>query len=339
MPPDLRVSLGRVELKSPVVCGAGEWTMTGDAIRAALEAGAAAVVAKSTNESDAARRQLASSESIVLDEHWRPVANGRAGRSSSLFNRSGLVDEPFEVWLETLVAADRYARELGAYVVASLIPADPEELVRMARAVEDAGLRWLELNVGAAHGEEATPGAIVLAAAPDQVSDVVARVRDAVAIPLTVKLSGQGDVLGTARAAHEAGADSLCLAGRPLAFLPDPETRRPVLGTFGTIGGAWALPLTLRWVAKARRELGSAVSLIATGGVRDGADVARALLAGASAVQLGTSVWAEGPTALTRVLKEFERYLDSQGAAAHDLVGEAADAAMTYEQAALRRSE
>jgi dihydroorotate dehydrogenase (NAD+) catalytic subunit len=339
MPPDLRISLGRVELKSPVLCGAGEWTMTGEALRAAVDAGAAAVVAKSTNESEAAKRQLESSESVFLDEHWRPLANGRAGRSSSLFNRSGLVDEPFDAWLETLVAADRYARERDAYVVASLIPADLDELVRMARAVEEAGLRWLELNVGAAHGEETAAGAIVLAAGREHVSDIVARVRDAIAIPLTVKLSGQGDALAAARAAYEAGADSLCLAGRPLAFLPDPETRRPVLGTFGAIGGAWALPLTLRWIAKARREIDPFVPLVATGGVRDGLDVARAVLAGASAVQLGTAVWTDGPAALTGVLEGFARYLVTQDAAARELVGEAADAVMTYEEAALRRSE
>jgi dihydroorotate dehydrogenase (NAD+) catalytic subunit len=339
MPPDLRVSVGRIELKNPVLCGAGEWTMTEEALRAALDAGAAAVVAKSTNESDAAKRQLGAAEAVVLDEHWRPVANGRAGRSSSLFNRSGLVGERFDRWLETLAAADGYARERDAYVIASLIPADLDELVRMARAVEEAGLRWLELNVGAAHGEEAAAGAIVLASEQEQVADIVAQVRDAITIPLTVKLSGQGDVLAAARAAYEAAADSLCLAGRPLAFLPDPETRRPVLGTFGAIGGAWALPLTLRWIAKARREIDASVPLVATGGVRDGLDVARALLAGASAVQLGTAVWTDGPAALAGVVEGLGRYLDTQGAAACDLIGEAADAVMTYEEAALRRSE
>ncbi|MDQ3865723.1 MAG: dihydroorotate dehydrogenase [Actinomycetota bacterium] len=332
MPPDLSLRLGPLVLKNPVICASGEWSATGDGLLAAIDAGAAAVVAKSTNESEAAKRQLATAEYVLLDDAWRPVAS--ASRSTSLFNRSGLVGEPFAMWLETLAAADRRAREEDAYVVASLVPGGLHEVVELARAVEEAGLRWLELNVGAAHGEEAVPGAIDLAADAERVEEVVARVREAVSLPLTVKLPGHGDVLGMAVAARDAGADVLCLVGRPLAFLPDPATRRPVLGTFGAIGGAWALPLTLRWVAKARARLGSDVPIVATNGIRDGYDVARALLAGASAGQLGTAVWVEGYGAIARVLGELARYLDEHAISAQALVGEAADSVLTYEEVA-----
>ncbi|MBD0289736.1 MAG: dihydroorotate dehydrogenase [Thermoleophilia bacterium] len=331
MPPDLSVPLARLVLKNPVVVASGEWSMAADDVRRALDAGAAAVVAKSTNESQAAKRQLASAAYLTLDEGRRPTA--AATRSTSLFNRSGLVREAFPRWLETLAAADAYARERGAYVVASLVPADVDELPRLARGFERAGLRWLELNLGAAHGEEAAPGAIELVADAERVEEIVTRVREAVPLHLTVKLPGAGDVLALAEAAREAGADSLALVGRSLAFLPDPDTRRPLLGTFGAIGGAWALPLTLRWVAKARARLGEGVPLLATNGVRDGEDVARALLAGASAAELGTVVWAEGAGALERVLDELTRYLEGQGIHAREIIGEAADAAMTYEEA------
>lgn len=333
MPPDLSVSLGSLELKNPVVCASGEWTATLEGLRAAVDAGAAAVVAKSTNESEAAKRQLASAEYLLLDEHRRPLANGRAGRATSLLNRSGLVATSFEAWLETLASADAYAKERGAYVVPSLVPADADELVRMAIACGEAGLRWLEVNVGAPHGEEAAPGSIAVAGDSAAVDDVVTRLRAALSLPLTVKLPGHADVLGMVAAARAAGADSVCLVGRSLAFLPDPDTRRPLLGTFGAIGGAWALPLTLRWVAKARLLFGADLPLLATGGARDGTDVARALLAGARAVQLGTVVWTDGFGALTRALDELARYLDAHGVSVRDLVGEAADAVMTYEEA------
>jgi dihydroorotate dehydrogenase (NAD+) catalytic subunit len=330
MRPDLFVSLGSLRLKNPVVCASGEWTMSAEDIRAALDAGAAAVVAKSTNESEAAKRQLASAEYAFLDDEWRPVDRARA---TSLFNRSGLVGEPFEGWLETLARADAYARERDAYVVASLIPAALEEIGNLAHAVEAAGLRWLELNLGASHGEEAAPGAIELVQDAERVEEIVVRVRRATALPLTVKLPSQGDVLALAAAAQDGGADSLCLAGRPLAFLPDPDTRRPVLGTFGAIGGGWALPLTLRWVAKVRARLGPDVPIVATNGVRGGRDVVRALLAGASAAQLGTAVWAEGPAVLARALAELEDYLERERTTAQELVGQAADAVTTYEEA------
>jgi dihydroorotate dehydrogenase len=86
-------------------------------------------------------------------------------------------------------------------------------------------------------------------------------------------------------------------------------------------------------VAKARERFGPDFPLLATNGVRDGRDVARALLAGASAAQLGTAVWTEGPSALTAAVDELGRYLEEQGATAQEIIGQAADAVMTYEEA------
>jgi dihydroorotate dehydrogenase (NAD+) catalytic subunit len=335
MPPDLSVRLGSLHLKNPLVCASGEWTMTADGIHAAVAAGAAAVVAKSTNESEAAKRQLDSAAYVLLDDDWRPTAESTRG--TSLFNRSGLVREPFDVWVATLAEADRTARAHDAYVVASLIPADPDELPALARAFDEAGLRWLELNLSASHGEEAAPGAIELVGDAERVEELVGRVRGATKLHLTVKLPSSGDVLALVGAAVEAGADSVALVGRPLGFMPDLETRRPYLGTFGAVGGGWALPLTLRWVAKTRARFGSAVPILATNGVRDGRDVARALLSGATAAELGTAVWTNGPHALAGALAGLSKYLDEQGVGAEALIGEAADAVMTYEEAGFER--
>ena len=323
---DLSVTVAGVELKNPVVAGSGEATASGEAIRAAVDAGAAAVVAKSTNESQAAKEQLRAAEYVLLDENLDPLPWGPAPRSASLFCRSGLVDEPWERWLETLAEADAYARARDAYVVPSLIVADAGEAARMAREAEEVGVRWLELNVAAPHAEEAAEGAIRTEV------ELVAPIREAVSIPLTVKVRPH-----QVDAALAAGADAICLTTRELAFVPDLATRRPLLGTFAAIGGSWTLPLTLRHVAKARLRHGPAVSLLATNGVRDGRDVARCLLAGASAAQLTSAVMTDGPAALARALEDLEEYLAGQGATARDLVGEAADHVMTYEEVAVER--
>ncbi len=333
--PDLSVMVAGLELKNPVMAGSGEATMTAAGIRAALDAGAGAVVAKSVNESEAARRQLRGATYVLLDEHWNELPWGPAPRGASLFCRSGLVDEPFEPWVEILAGLDREAASRDSYVVASIIVADQAEAVRMARTFEQAGLRWLELNVAPPHGEEATPGAILSVEEPERVAALVRPVRDAIGIPLTVKLSAGGDPVGSAAAAFDAGASAVCLAGRSLGFLPDLRTRRPVLGTFGAVGGAWALPLTLRWIAKARARLGPNANacLIGTNGARDGFDVARFLLAGASAVQMTSAVITDGPEVLTRAVAELTDYLREQGRSARSIIGEAADAVQSYEQA------
>jgi dihydroorotate dehydrogenase len=171
------------------------------------------------------------------------------------------------------------------------------------------------------------------------VGELTARVRAAVGIPLTVKLTGESsDVVAMAAAARAAGADSVAMIGRHMGFLPDPQTRRPVLESFGAISGPWALPLALRWVAKTRKALGPQVPLIGTNGARSGLDVARFLLAGASAVQLATVAITDGFEAFARVRAELEAYLDQQGTGAAALIGEAADAAITYQEAADVRS-
>ena len=86
--PDLAVKLGPIELKNPVVAGSGEATASADQIRRALDAGAAAVVAKSANESEAARRQLRAAEYVLLDENLEARPLGPATRTDLL------VDDP-----------------------------------------------------------------------------------------------------------------------------------------------------------------------------------------------------------------------------------------------------
>jgi len=323
---DLRVTVAGLSLKNPVIAGSGEATASEGDIRACLDAGAAAVVAKSVNESAAARTQLDAAEYVLLDERLEARPLGTATRSDSLFCRSGLLDVELDEWVELLAGLDREAAGVGAYVVPSIIVADPGEAVRLARAFESAGVRWLELNVGAPHAEEAAGGALATGV------DLIARIRGAVSIPLTVKLRA-GDSVSAALAA---GADALCLSTRMMGFVPDIETMRPVLGTFAAIGGAWMLPITLQQVAKAHRAHPDA-SLIGTNGARSGTDVVRFLLAGARAVALTSTVITDGPAALQRTLEELGDYCLSHEIAARDLVGEAARHVQTYEEVAIER--
>jgi dihydroorotate dehydrogenase (NAD+) catalytic subunit len=322
---DLSTTVAGLELKNPVIAASSEATATPEQIRACLEAGAAAVVAKSVNESPAAHANLRAAEYALLDEALRPRPLGPARRTDSLFCRSGLLGVEIEDWAATLAELDREAAAQDAYVVPSLIVADLDRAVQAAAAFERAGLRWLELNVGAPHASEAPEG---IGAGVD----LVRRIREAISIPLTLKLA-PGDSAADALAA---GADAVCIATREMGFVPDLETRRPVLGTYAAVGGAWALPLTLHRVAKAHTAHPEA-SIVATNGARDGFDVARLLLAGASAVGLATVVLTDGPAALARAIEVLAGYCEQQAAAVRDLIGEAARHVQTYEEVAIER--
>lgn len=329
--PDLAVALGPLRLKHPVLAGAGEHLVTEAQLRAAVDAGAAAVVAKSANETEAGRRQWRAARHVTLDEQWREAPRGTAGPGSSIFNRSGLQPDPWSEWVATLARADDHAAAHDSWVVPSLIPADLDALAGLVGDLEAAGLRWIELNLSAPHAREARDGVIRRPADPAAVAEIVARVRAVTALPLTAKLTAESDdLVALAAAARDAGADVVAMTGRFMGFLPDPVTRRPLLGTFGAISGTWSLPLAARWLAKTRIALGAQLPLVGTGGARNGEDVARLMLAGASAVQVATAAIVEGPAAIARIRDELEAYLDGQGVAAQEIVGEAADHVRSY---------
>lgn len=338
MSADLEVALGPVQLKNPLICGSGEHVMDEVSLRAAIDAGAAAVVAKSAGDSKAARRQLDGAEYASLGPDWRRDADDAAAPGSSLLNRSGLVDAPFDRWSQLLARVDRYAASRAAYVVGSVLPDTPDQAPVLAARMQAAGLRWIELNLSAPHATEAD-GRILRCEEPAAVSAITRSVRAVVDGVLTVKLTSEtSDVVALAAAAREAGADVVAMCGRRMAFLPELHSSRPMLGTFGAIGGSWELPLTLRWIAKTRLRLGAGVPVVGTGGARRGLDVARFLLAGASAVQLATVVHVHGFAALSAARDELEGYLSQRRASAQELVGLAADAAVSYDEAALSPS-
>jgi dihydroorotate dehydrogenase len=335
----MEVKVGSVRLKNPVLCGAGEHLIEAEGMRSALDKGAAAVFMKSTNESEAARSQLDRSDYALLDSEWRRLPwNFEPPRDASLFCRSGLAPQPFERWLDLMAETDAYARERDAYVVPSLIPADLSTGLEYARRMQEAGARALELNVAASHADEAAKGALTLERDASRVQEIVRRFREVVGVPLWVKLTGQsGSVTDLAEAARAGGADSVILAGRFMAFVPDVETMRPLLGTSAGFGGPWALPITCRWLAEARRRLGPSFPLVGTNGARSGLDVVRFLLAGASAVQMTTAVFTAGFGVIERSIEVLQDYLAAHGRDAASLVGAAADALASYADQPERR--
>ena len=327
----LAVDVGGVRLANPLICGAGEHMIEPAGIRRAVAAGAGAVVVKSANESDAARRQLDHTDYALVDSSWRQLPwDFDPPADASLLNRSGLYPGTLDEWLA--MVADLVAEGGPAVVIPSIIPADYARAVELCQqTVETTGCSVLELNTGAPHGREASAGAIALETEADRLAQLVADVRATITVPLWVKLTGQtDDVVELAEAARTGGADAVTLMGRHMAMLPDVDTQTPVLGTMGAFGGPWALPLTCRWLALTRLRLGPATSLLATNGARTGLDIARFLLAGASAVQMNSVVFTGGFATITDAIDELDRYLAERGDTAAGIVGRAADALEGY---------
>lgn len=333
----LRTQVGAVELKNPLIAGSAEHFIEPSGVRRAIEAGVGAVVVKSVNESQVARDQLQRAEYVALDEKWLPIPWGpTAPAHAYIACRSGLTPLQFDAWLEQTSSLDLEAKRADAYVVASVILAELPAAVSMARQIEQAGLRILELNIGTPYASEAR-GAVSTVLEPERVTEIVRAVRAAVSIPLWAKISGQSErVPELAAAAFDEGCEAVVMAGRSLGFIPDVETFEPMLGTALGVGGYWNLPITCRWLALARARLGKEKSLIATNGAQSGLDVARMMLAGASAVQMSSPVMLRGFGLLSEALLELEQYLIRKSIHATDLTGLAADARKGFHEMPLR---
>lgn len=328
----LQVGIGALQLKNPVIAGPAEHLIDPANVRRALAAGVGAVVLKSTNESEGAREQLERAEYTVLDEHWNPVPWGPdAPAGATIACRSGLTRISFDQWLDDAVAFDREAKSRDAYAIPSIIVADLDEAVKMARRVEQAGLRALELNIGTPYATEAKKGAVTTEFDPRRATAMVDAVAGAVAIPVWVKLTGQSErVPDLVNASFEGGAGAVIMAGRLLGLIPDVETQQPMLGTSLGIGGSWNLPLTCHWLALSRAKVGADKPLIGINGAQTGLDVVRMMLAGATAVQIASPVMLRGFDVLSNAVAEFEQYLDRKSMTARDLIGRAADARKSF---------
>lgn len=336
---NLVTAVGRVSLKNPVIAGSAEHLVEADDVRRALRAGAGAVVVKSTNESQAARHQLQCAEYMILDDRWRPLPWTKDAPAHAFFAcRSGLSPLSFEAWLEQTARLDREARAFESYAVGSLILAELEPAVRMARQVEEAGVRILELNIGTPYASQAAKGAVSTELDPQRITAIVSAVRAAVTIPLWIKITGQSErVPELAAAAFAAGGEAVVMAGRSLGLIPDVETFEPMLGTTLGVGGHWNLPLTCQWLALSRARLGADKPLVATNGAQTGLDVARMMLAGASAVEIASAVMLRGFDVLSDAVAELEAYLARKGVSAHELIGRAADRRKSFAEMPLRQ--
>jgi len=322
----LQTRIGRLTLKNPVIAAPGEHMIDAAGIRSAILSGAGAVVGKSTNESDAAKDQLTRAEYVALGADWQPVPWSAGAPPATILSRSGLHPLDFGEWLAQSVEMDKLAREHNCLYVASLILAQPEPAVTMAKAIQAAGFKVLEFNIGTPYASQAAKGVVSTELSPERVGALTAMMVQALDIPVWIKITGQSErVPELAQASFAAGAESVVMAGRALGMVPDLDTMEPMLSTSGGIGGFWNLPLTCHWLANSRSLLGPSSSLIGINGATSGHDVARMVLAGASAVGLSSEVMLRGWQVLSDAVRDLDDWCRSKDVTITEVIGHAAD--------------
>jgi dihydroorotate dehydrogenase (NAD+) catalytic subunit len=194
-----------------------------------------------------------------------------------------------------------------------------DEYVELARILSDAeGVHALELNISCPNIKE---GGITFGCSLDGTAAVVSAVKKVTRLPVIPKLTPNvTDVASIARAAEDAGADAVSLVNTFLGMAIDVETRRPKLSNIvGGLSGPAIRPIAVRMVYECRRAV--KVPIIGMGGIATASDALEFMIAGATAVQVGTANFVD-PFIWTKLLSGIESYMARHGIRrVGDLVG------------------
>ncbi len=200
--------------------------------------------------------------------------------------------------------------ESGAVIIANILGGSIGEYVRVAeRLTGTDGVSALEVNISCPNVKE---GGVQFGMRPELAAELVAALRSATGLHLMVKLSpNSGDIPEMARAVRDAGADSISLINTVTGMEIDIRTRSPVLGrVIGGLSGPAIRPIALRMVYEA--ALAVDIPVVGIGGIGDPENAIKFLIAGASAVQVGTATFTD-PSAPMRIVRGVRSFMEGQG--------------------------
>ncbi|MDQ2797831.1 MAG: dihydroorotate dehydrogenase [Actinomycetota bacterium] len=255
------------------------------------------------------------------------MAQPRSGRStprmaetpSGMLNSIGLQGPGINSFIEHDLA---WLAEHGARTVVSIAGGHTDEFVALARKLYGhPAVSMIEVNISCPNVESRGQVFACDAIASSRVIGAVRRAADP-AQPVFAKLSPDvTDIVHIARACADAGADGFSLINTLLGMVIDTDTLAPALGGItGGLSGPAIRPVAIRCVWQVRSAI-PYLPILGMGGIRSGLDALQFILAGASAVSVGTAVFGD-PSAPVRVLAELEQALADRGfASLKDAVG------------------
>jgi dihydroorotate dehydrogenase (NAD+) catalytic subunit len=290
---DLSTTICGVRLRNPSVLPAGILGVTAASLISIASSGAGAVTTKSLGPEK-------------REGHKNPVVVEVDG---SLLNAVGLSCPSLDESVESLKKAVKEAR---APVIASFYGRTVEEFGMVAERISSAKPSLIEANISCPNIEDdfGKP----FGTSCELAAKVTSEIKNKSRIPLIVKLSPNvSDIKGIAASVEEAGADCIAAINTvgPGMYI-DVKSGKPVLSNrAGGMSGPAIRPIAVRCVYDICGTVD--VPVIGMGGVCCGRDAMEMLMAGASAVGIGTAVWKNGPDVFPRVCAELEKYMKANG--------------------------
>jgi dihydroorotate dehydrogenase (NAD+) catalytic subunit len=296
---DLSVTLGRLTLRNPILVASGTFGYAREMAGVVDFAKLGGVIPKTVTK--------------------RPRAGNPPPRTvetpSGMLNAIGLDNDGIDHFIEHHLP---YLRTLPTAIIANIAGKSEDEFVQMGAQIgKESGLAALELNLSCPN----VAGGVDFATKPEVTRRVVEGVRRVCPLPLIAKLTPNvTDIVAVAAATAEGGADCVSLVNTFIGIAVDWRKKRPILGNItGGLSGPAIKPLALRLVWQVAKNV--AIPVIGIGGIATIDDVMEFLVAGASAVQLGTVNFYD-PTAAVRLVNQLPEALGVLGARSlRDIVG------------------
>lgn len=300
---DLRVDLGKIQLKNPVMTASGTFGYGAEYEEFFPVSELGAVVVKGI---------------APWQSHGNPTPRV-AEVTSGMLNAIGLQGPGIDKFLHDEHYLP-FLRKANATTIVNIWGKKIEDYCEVARRLEDdsEGIAALEINVSCPNVKE---GGIAFGTNAEMMAKVVSAVRKATTLPLITKLSPNVTKVGDfAKAAEDAGSDMISLINTIPAMAIDIETFRPKIANItGGLSGPAIKPIAVRMVYEAAHAV--KIPVIGMGGILCAEDAIEFFLAGAKAVAVGTAIFAD-PLAPIKVICGINEYLDRKGfRSIHDIIG------------------
>jgi dihydroorotate dehydrogenase (NAD+) catalytic subunit len=225
---------------------------------------------------------------------------------AGILNSVGLQNPGVHAFIEKEIP---FIRQFDTAIIANASGNTVEDYESMVEILSAADIDAIELNLSCPNVKE---GCMSFGSTAQGVSQVVSRVKPRAKKPLIVKLTPNvTDIAEIAKAAEDAGADAVSLINTLLGMAIDAHTRKPILANVtGGLSGPAVKPIALRMVYQVSQAV--KIPIIGMGGISNGIDAVEFLLAGASAVMIGTAGFVN-PMAWVETVEGIEAYMEEQG--------------------------
>ena len=227
---------------------------------------------------------------------------------SGILNAVGLQNPGVDYFIEQDLP---WLKEQETVVIANIAGNTPEEYAQMAEKLSESSVDMIEMNISCPNVKH---GGVQFGTSCQSVGAITREVRAHCKKPLMVKLSPNvSDIAEIARAAESEGADALSLINTLTGMRIDINTRRPIIrNNTGGLSGPAVFPVAVRMVWQTAGAV--KIPVVGMGGISTWRDAVEMMLAGASAIQVGTALFSD-PYAPLKIKEGLNRYLDDQGIA------------------------